>query len=390
MNVAFAYRNVNRSGSLERDTVHLIEGLVRRGIELHCYCDPGTSIDLDGVVRHDVVPVTRSRSRVGYPLLRGTFAYRATHALRADRARYDLVHVLGVSAWENDIVHAPAVMAAEQSRWPEQGGVGYRGARARAALGPVLRPEIGVVKAIERLQFRPGRYLRVTAITEQVRDDLVEVHGVPAERITVVPPAIEVSRFAGATDGRLRSELALEPDANVILFVGHAFERKGLDDAISALAACATPAHLVVVGGGDPEPYRRKAAELGVGPRTHFVGAVDRPEDYYAAADLLVLPTRSDPWGIPVIEAMAAGIPVITTSAAGSASAAVAAGSGLVVPARAPRELGEAMQGLLADSARRREMGERGRAGAAQFDIEPIVDTTLAIYELALAERRAA
>jgi glycosyltransferase involved in cell wall biosynthesis len=388
--VALVYRNLNLSGSLERDTVHLVEGLARRGVELHCYCDPGTSIDVDGVIRHDVVPLTRSRSRLGYPLLRASFASRATRTLRVDRPGYDLVHVLGVSAWENDVVHAPAVMAAEQARWPQQGGEGYRGARTRARLAPLLRPEVGVMRTIERLQFRPGRYLRVTTVTEQVRDDLVRVHRVPPERIDVIPPAIEVGRFAAATDGRLRGELAVEADAQVVLFVGHAFERKGLGDAIAALAVCSDRAHLVVVGGGDSGPYRRKADELGVSARIHFVGAVEKPEDYYAAADLLVLPTRSDPWGIPVIEAMAAGIPVITTPAAGASAVAVAAGSGVIVPAGAPGELGAAMQTLLADGTRRREMGQRGRAGAARFDVEPTVDATLATYELALAERRAA
>jgi UDP-glucose:(heptosyl)LPS alpha-1,3-glucosyltransferase len=253
----------------------------------------------------------------------------------------------------------------------------------------VLHPEIAVVRAIERLQFRPGRYLRVTAVTDQVREDLIRVHGVPAERIDVIPPSIDLARFAAATDGRLRGELAVAPDAQIVLFVGHAFQRKGLDDAIAALAVCSERAHLVVVGGGDPARFRRKANDLGVSGRIHFVGAVDKPEEYYAAADLLVLPTRSDPWGIPVVEAMAAGIPVITTPAAGASAVAVASGSGLVVPARAPRELGIAMQTLLADGTRRREMGERGRVGAARFDVESTVDATLATYELALAERRA-
>ena len=387
MRVAFVYRNLNRSGSLERDTLYLVEGLVRRGVELHCYCDPGTSIDLDGVVRHDIVPVTRSRSRIGYPLLRWSFALRATRALRAARHEFDLVHVLGVSAWEHDVVHVPAVMAGEQARWPRQGGYGYRAAGLRARLSPLLRPEVATVRSIERLQFRPGRYLRVTAVTEQVRDDLIEVHGVRAEHIDIVPPAVEVARFARAQDGRLRKALAIEPDASVVLFVGHAFERKGLADAIAALTACPSSAHLVVVGGGEAAAYKKEAEALGVAPRVHFVGKVDSPEDYYAAADLLVLPTRSDPWGIPVIEAMAAGIPVVTTRAAGSASVAVAAGSGLVVPARSPRELGEAVSALLGDSDRRRKMGERGRAGAARFDIEPIVDMTLETYSRALADR---
>jgi glycosyltransferase involved in cell wall biosynthesis len=389
MRVAFVYRNLNRSGSLERDSVFLLEGLATRGIELHCYCDPGTSVDVDGVVRHDVSPLTRSRSRLGFPVLRASFAARATRTLRAERSHYDLVHVLGVSAWEHDVVHVPAVMAAEQARWPQKAGHGYRAARARAKLAPLLRPEVGAVRAIERLQFRPGHYLRATTVTAEVRDDLIRVHGVPPERVDVVPPAVDVARFAGGKDGSLRSELAIEPDRNVILFIGHAFERKGLGDAVAALAQSGTGAHLVVVGGGDPEVYRREAEALGVGGRVHFAGAVDSPEDYYAAADLLVLPTRSDPWGIPVIEAMAAGVPVVTTEAAGSASVAADAGAGVVVPPRSPERLARAIGELLGDPGRMREMGERGRVEAGRFDIASVVDATLAVYEHALAEKRA-
>ena len=389
MRVAFVYRNLNRSGSLERDSVFLLEGLAARGLELHCYCDPRTSIDVDGVVRHDVVPLTRSPSRIGLPLLRASFAARATRALRADRDRYDLVHVLGVSAWEHDIVHVPAVMAAEQARWPELAGRGYRGAAARGKLAPVLRPEVAAVRAIESLQFRPGRYLRTTVVTEQVRDDLIRVHGVPGERIDVVPPAVDVARFAEAKDGQLRRELAIEPDCNVLLFVGHSFERKGLADALAALARSPTDAHLVVVGDGDADVYRREAEALGVGRRVHFTGPVDIPEDYYAAADLLVLPTRSDPWGIPVIEAMAAGVPVVTTAAAGSASTAVRAGAAVIVPARSPERLADAIGELLRDPDRRREMGQRGKAEAMRFDVSSVLDATLRVYERALADKSA-
>jgi glycosyltransferase involved in cell wall biosynthesis len=387
--VAFVYRNLNRSGSLERDSVFLLEGLAARGVELHCYCDPGTSVDIDGVVRHDIVPLTRSRSRVGFPLLRASFAERATKAIRRDRDRYDLVHALGVSTWEHDVVHVPAVMAAEQTRWPERAGRGYRAAGLRANLAPFLRPEVAAVRTIERLQFRPGRYLRTTVVTEQVRDDLMSVHGVPAERIEIVPPAVDVARFAGAKDGKLRTDFAIEPERNVLLFIGHAFERKGLADAISALARSGTDAHLVVVGNGDAGAYRREAEALGVASRVHFSGSVDNPEDYYAAADLLVLPTRSDPWGIPVIEAMAAGVPVITTADAGSASVAERVGAALVVPPRSPERLAQAIGDLLADPDRRRQMGERGKAEAGRFDISSVVDATLGVYELALAEKNA-
>ena len=120
-----------------------------------------------------------------------------------------------------------------------------------------------------------------------------------------------------------------------------------------------------------------------------FTGSVDIPEDYYAAADLLVLPTRSDPWGIPVIEAMAAGVPVVTTAAAGSASTAERAGAAVIVPARSPERLADAIGELLRDPDRRREMGERGKAEAMRFDVSSVLDATLRVYERALADKSA-
>jgi len=386
--VAFVYRNLNRSGSLERDSVFLLEGLATRGIELHCYCDPETSVDVDGVVRRDVSPLTRSRSRLGFPLLRASFAARATRALRAERSRYDLVHVLGVSAWEHDVVHVPAVMAAEQACWPQKAGHSYRAARAK--LAPLLRPEVGAVRAIERLQFRPGHYLRATVVTAEVRDDLVRVHGVPPERVDVVPPAIDVGRFARAKDGSLRGDLAIEPDRNVILFIGHAFERKGLADAVTALAQSGTGAHLVVVGGRRRPggvPSRGGGAWRGrpralcparwTAPRTTTGRRPPCPAD------------AQRPLGDPRDRGDGSGVPVVTTEAAGSASVARDAGAGVVVPPRSPERLARAIGELLGDPARRREMGERGRAEAGRFDIASVVDATLAVYEHALAEKRA-
>jgi glycosyltransferase involved in cell wall biosynthesis len=90
-----------------------------------------------------------------------------------------------------------------------------------------------------------------------------------------------------------------------------------------------------------------------------------------------------------VIEAMAAGVPVVTTAAAGSASVAERAGAALLVPARSPERLAEAIGELLGDPARRREMGERGKAEAGRFDVSSVVDATLGVYERALAEKGA-
>jgi UDP-glucose:(heptosyl)LPS alpha-1,3-glucosyltransferase len=391
LRVALVYRNFSLGGSLERDVVLLAQGLARREIEVHCYCNPETrTVELEGVEFHDVRPLVRSRARLGQPIETLSFAAAATRALRRDRALYDVLDVTGVSAWEADVVTVHGVTKALQHRWPDDAGRDFRAARARATLGPLLRPQIGVARAIERAQFRFRGFRRAIAVTEQVRRDLVDVHSVPEERIDVVHPPVDVERFRG-TDGRaVRAELGLAPADPVLLFVGHDFARKGLADAIKALSGLHEDAHLVVVGDGDRGPFEALADDAGLRGRVLFVGGTEEPERYFEAADIFVLPTLQDPWGITLVEAMAAGLPTITTTVAGAAAAVEEAGAGIVLPERSPSELRDALAVLLGDPARRRELGERGRAAGRRFGLERHVDLVLAAYERARTEERLA
>lgn len=390
MRVALVFRNFDLGGSLERNGVLLARSLAARGVEVDYYCNPETrTVDVPGVVFRDVRPLTVSRSRLGYPLECGSFALAATRALRRSRERYDVIDVRGISAWEHDVVHVHAVPRAEQRRWPSERGRAYRAARARAFLGPVLRPQTALARSIQRLQFRPGRYRRAIAVTESVRDDLEREHRVPRELIDVIPPPVDVERFAAGKGAGLRRELGLASDEALLLFVGHAFERKGLSEAIASLPHVEAGAHLAVLGKGNPLPFRRQAEVLGVERRVHFLGGSEEPERFYRDADLFLLPTRQDPWGIPLIEAMAAGLPVVSTEVAGAAETVKTAGAGVIVADTSPAPLGEAVSTLLLDPSRRRTMAERGRVAARRFGADAEAEGVLAVYETILADHRA-
>lgn len=382
MRVAIVYRNFNLGGSIERANVLLARALVAEGVEVHCYCNPETSTaPIDGAVMHDVRPPVTSRSRLGRAVETGSFAAAATRALRrAGGGRYDVVHVDGTSAWHGDVFTVHGVTAANQRRWPSDDGAGYRAASVRARLAPVLRPQVGVARAVERLQFRRSS-LRAIAVTDQVARDLAEVHGLGPARVDVIPLPVDVERFGSARGERVREKLQIDPDARVLLFVGHDFARKGLGEAIAALAALPQDVVLLVVGGGDQKAYEQPAREAGVAGRVRFAGGTESPEAFYAAADVLVLPTRQEPWGIPIIEAMAAGVPVVTTVVAGAASVLAEAGAGIVLEGAEVEALGHALEPLLERPELRRELGVRGRRAAARFGIGQYRDAVLAVYE---------
>lgn len=385
MRVALVYRHFNLVGSLPRENVLLARSLAASGLEVHCYCDPATSsAELEGIQVHDIRPLWRGTSRFAVPVERSTFAARATAALRRDRARYDLVHVCGPDAWEQDIVSVPEVVAAAQRRWPVEAGKEHRAARLRAAAAPLTRPQIAVARFVQRLQFRRGRFRRALAVSERVRDDLIAAYGVPRELIDIVPHPFDGEAFRSARPSGLRLTLGLASADSLLLFVGDDYERKGLADAVAALPELSESAHLVVVGKGKRAQFNEQARAVGVGARLHFVGSTEAPEGAYAEADVFVLPTRHDPWAITIVEAMASGVPVVTTPAAGAASVVRAAGAGLIVPERAPRALADALRALLADPGRRRALGEKGRRAAAAFSSEARTEAVLRAYERAV------
>lgn len=121
------------------------------------------------------------------------------------------------------------------------------------------------------------------------------------------------------------------------LFVGSGFKRKGLATVIRALPVVKTMEQdisrlrLLVVGKDAPGPYIRLASRLGVGDRVTFAGGTTRPEDFYGAADIFVLPTMYDPFSNATLEAMACGLPVITTAQNGVSELMAEGVSGFVM-----------------------------------------------------------
>jgi phosphatidylinositol alpha-1,6-mannosyltransferase len=200
--------------------------------------------------------------------------------------------------------------------------------------------------------------------------------GFAADRIAVVPPEVDTSRFRPARDREEvlaeRRRLDLPIDGVLTLFVGRLVERKGLDELLAALAL--TPnARLIVVGAGDAEPWRARAAAAGVAERVMFRGS---PADgelprWYRAADIFASPARHrtrggdvEGFGIVFLEAQASGLPVLATRAGGIPEAVEEGRTALLVLPGDVRALAAGWQRLLDDPGLRRSLGAAGPSGA--------------------------
>ena len=184
----------------------------------------------------------------------------------------------------------------------------------------------------------------------------------PGARVATAPNAVDAGVFASRVADReaLRAELGL--DGCCFLYVGRLAAEKGVDVLLQAFAG--VDGELVLAGTGPDEPRLRRMAP----PRTRFLGYLGRDElpAWYAAADVLVLPSLSEPWGMPLNEAAAAGLPIVATDAVGAAAELVEPGrNGFVVPAGDAAALGGALQRFAEDPALRVAAGARSRELAA-------------------------
>jgi rhamnosyl/mannosyltransferase len=204
-----------------------------------------------------------------------------------------------------------------------------------------------------------------------------------ADRCVVIPLGVDTGRFAPAP-------AALPSAPPTLLFLGRLRYYKGLDTLLEAMQTI--DARLRIGGDG---PLRGElealAARLGVGARVEFAGAVpdEALADFYRSGDVFVLPAsaRSEAFGTVLLEAMACGLPCVTTELGTGTTYVVQDGvTGLVVPPRNPRALADALRRLLADGELRAQMGGAGRARARrEFSVETMVARVAAVYEWALA-----
>jgi UDP-glucose:(heptosyl)LPS alpha-1,3-glucosyltransferase len=369
-----AQPDLGETTNLGRETLLIAAALQDAGAEVHVYQRPGPPRAT--VVQHWVGTAgVAPPGRLGGALALARWAREATSAIRRERRPGDVVCAIGTAVWEHDLVRVHAVVRAEQQRWPLRGGVRFRAARTRAAVAPIVRPQVAVERGIQRLQFRPGRYATALAVTQEVADDLVRDLKVDPARIEVIACLIDHARFAAVPD----RDPGLTPSRK-LLFVGNDFGRKGLSPAIRALPETSPDVRLVVVGGGDPVPYQRLARDLGVLDRVEFIGATTTPERFFDDALALVAPTAEDVWGMALIEAMAAGVPVISSDIAGAGSFVEQAGAGIVVDRSDPRGVARAVDRLAGDPSLAASMGAAGRRAAADLH-RSTVDALVRAFE---------
>ncbi len=251
----------------------------------------------------------------------------------------------------------------------------------RTVYHPVLRY---VLKRADRLIATSATYIGSSRYLRHLRDKCVIIPiGADLERFDRVDPAHVES---------LRRRFFPQPDRQpTLVFVGRLRYYKGLDDLLRALPEI-PQAHLLVVGDGPMRaPWEQLAHELNLAGRVTFTGEVDDADlpACYKLGDLFVLPAnaRAEAFGTVIVEAMASGLPVVSTEVGSGTSWVNLAGTtGSIVPPRDPKALTEAVNALLSDPARRAEMGRAAHQRAhAEFSQAAMIQRVEQVYREVLA-----
>jgi UDP-glucose:(heptosyl)LPS alpha-1,3-glucosyltransferase len=334
-------------GGAERFVERAMDALVARGVQVRVYTRKWPQ-DRTGSIE----PVICNPFHLGSLWRDASFASAVRAALARDRPDVVQSHerIEGCDIFRaGDGVHR--VWLEERLR------AGGRGERARIAANPYHR----YILDAEARMFASPALKAVICISQMVKDDVQRHFGLPDDRLHVIYNAVDPQEFSPAVRAQraaTRSELRLADDDVAFLLVGSGYARKGVATAIRALARLPRRARLVIVGKDkSPSRYRRLAHRVGVADRVAFAGPQTDPRPFLGAADAFVLPTLYDPLSNAVLEALACGLPVVTSTRCGAGELVVAHDAGWTCDAADDAAFAERMQALL-------DAGERARRGA--------------------------
>jgi len=268
-------------------------------------------------------------------------------------------------------------------------------ARTKAAVGLPEDPVRAEVEAV--LALKADRLVAGSSAEER---DLARLYGAGAEKVCVVPLGVDMEDFAPRSTAAVRARLGLQGD-RVILYVGRLERLKGADTLIEAVAELLRRpgfdgVRVLMVGGDSGDGLRQAdhpdgergrleamAAERGLLGRLDFLGPVAHAElaDLYALADVCVVPSRTESFGLVALEAQASGTPVVAAAVGGLLDIVEDGVTGYLVEARDPVAYADRLAALLDDAALRRAMGDSARERAARLTWARSVDRLQALYD---------
>jgi UDP-glucose:(heptosyl)LPS alpha-1,3-glucosyltransferase len=257
-----------------------------------------------------------------------------------------------------------------------------------ARLSIMLNPYHHYMLWAEQALFMSSKLKAVICNSMMVKNEIQGYFGVPESKCHVIYSGVDSDRFSPQLRQMHRENFRIQhkipADALIYLFVGSGFERKGVAPFLRALSRLPSHCHGVIVGTDKRRAaYERESAGLGISERVRFTGGLKDMGPAYGSADVFVLPTLYDPFPNAALEAMASGLPVITSTKSGAAELIQDGVNGYLCDSVDMAALTRAMAAMQ-DEKRRRVMGEAARQVVLPLTFEAMSTKLVALYETLL------
>jgi glycosyltransferase involved in cell wall biosynthesis len=300
------------------------------------------------------------------------FALKSALWLRTHRSEYDVLHVNGFITWMPADVNTAHFV---HSGW--FGSKYYPFGLTKGLWSAYQFVYTRVNASLERWAYRRSRV--ITAVSQKVADEIRAIGLTPDNRIDVIYNGVDTRGFAAAQGDRAKFNLPAE--AFLLLFVGDLrTPRKNLGTVLEALRHLPDHVHIAVAGYLPGSPYPEQARALGIADRVHFLGLVKEMPVLMHSVDAFVFPSRYEAMSLSLLEAMAAGLPVVTARTAGGAEI-ITPECGIVLDdPDDPKALAGAIARLAASGDVRRAMGIAANELATGFGWARMAAQYIALY----------
>jgi len=236
---------------------------------------------------------------------------------------------------------------------------------------------------------------RVICASQGEKEMLGSLYGVPPSRVTVVPCGVDTDVFRPLDKADVRRRLGLSPKERIVLFVGRIEPLKGIDVLLRAVSNLDGRFRVLVIGGDGKDVARKSelaalAAELRIADKVTFLDAVPHAELplYYNAADICVVPSYYESFGLVAVEAMACGVPVIASRVGGLKETVQDGQTGYLVPWLCPEPFAERLELLLNNEPLRLSLGREARTAAERYHWSEVATRVEGVYHELVSQYR--
>jgi D-inositol-3-phosphate glycosyltransferase len=240
---------------------------------------------------------------------------------------------------------------------------------------------------------------RIIAATARDQEQMVSLYGASPFKMRIIPCGVDLELFRPHDKARAREQIGIDPQSKLVLFVGRMEPLKGIDDLLHAIAHLLADHHMpcnsvslsLIGGSAEDHPDRINAEmarlmrlrdELGLNEMVTFLGAQgqDVLPLYYSAADVVVMPSHYESFGMVALEAMACGTPVVASDVGGLSYTVEDGVTGFLVPDRNPRALADRICDILNDEVFRDQLGAQARRVALRYSWQHVADCIVDVY----------